>query len=174
MFDWDHAEEVLYAISKDHLTRFLGQQGRDDIYGLGFFCDLIEGVMLVANTRACHDSSFQESKNWSEKPNEALFRWDIGNWEYPAGLFPSDSEEQAEFDRVWKEVGVPVAYSDEDERTQRLLEALCGKVFKRLAEAGVLTPARGLEGLVVLGPDDEDKAILTKKKRLDPILKRRS
>jgi hypothetical protein len=169
MFDWEAAEQVLYAISKAQLTRFLGHVDCDDLYGLGYFCDPIEGVMLVANTRTSHDAGLLEFIGRFGPTDEETYRWDIGNWEYPAGLEVSSAEEQMEFDSAWQGLGRPIT-SAGDELDQERLEGLCIRVLTRLREDGAFSAARNLEGFVVLGPDDSDGDVLVKKRRLDQVL----
>jgi hypothetical protein len=59
-FDWPGAEEALNRLSKEQFARFLERVDRCDLYGLGFFCDPIEGVMPAANTRSFHAACFRE------------------------------------------------------------------------------------------------------------------
>lgn len=172
MFDWEAAEEVLYAISKEQVARFLGRGDCGDLYGIGFFCDPIEGVMLVANTRRYLSASLREYVEQIDATDEETLRWDIGNWEFPAGLALS-TEEQMEFDAAWERLGRPHEEHDED-RDQVALEELCARVLRRLCDEKVFSDAHSLEGLVVLGPDDPPGDVLVKKRRLDSILNRRS
>jgi hypothetical protein len=170
MFDWEAAEEVLYAISKEQVVRFLGGVNCDDLYGLGYFCDPIEGVMLAANTRRHLAASLREYAERFGPADEESFRWDIGNWEYPAGLAFS-AEEQMEFDAAWERLGRPISVS-EDDRDQEPLEELCIRVLGRLCGEGVFSAARQLEGFVVLGSDDSPEDVLVKKRHLDNVLNR--
>ena len=168
MFDREAAEHVPYAISKVRVTRFLGHEDCDDLDGLGYFRDPIEGVMLVANTRSSHDAGFREFIDRFGTADEETYRWDIGNRRYPGGLAVSSTEEQMEFDAAWAELGRPISGAV-DEVDQGRLEGLCIRVLKRLRDDGVFSAARNLEGLVVLGPDDSSVDVLVKKRRLDRI-----
>lgn len=171
-FNWAEAEEALYRISKDQFTGFLRRADTGDLYGLGFFCDPIEGVMPVANSRSFHDAGFRRYVEQGGTTDEETFRWDIGSWEFPAGLAAS-TEEQMEFDvrweRLWRRLGEP-----EDDRTPGLLEGLCIRVLRRLTGEGVFSEARDIEGFIVLGPDDRAEDVLKKKGRLDDRLGRPS
>jgi hypothetical protein len=169
MFDWEAAEHVLYTISKLQVMRFLGHADCDDLYGLGYFCDPIEGVMLVANTRSSHDAGLREFIERFGPTDEETYRWDIGNWEYPGGLAVSSTEEQMEFDAAWEALGRPTSGAG-DKPDQERLEGLCIRVLMRLRDDGVFSAARDLEGFVVLGPDDSDGDVLVKKRRLDEVL----
>jgi hypothetical protein len=169
-FDWADAEEALYRISKDQFTGFLRRTDRGDLYGLGFFCDPIEGVMPVANSRSFHDASFRQYVERGGTTDEGTFKWDIGNWEYPAGL-ASSTEEQMEFNARWEGFRGLLSQSDDD-RTQEMLEDHCIRVLRRLCDEGVFSDARDIEGLIVLGPDDRAEDVLAKKGRLDGILDR--
>ena len=94
------------------------------------------------------------------------FRWEIGNWEYPAGLFPSASLEQREYAMDWQEFEqsmAELALPDHQER----LELLALKVLKRLIDEGVFSQATSLKGYTILGPDDTQALLLKKKSRVD-------
>jgi hypothetical protein len=91
-FDWAGAEEALNRLSKEQFARFLERVDRCDLYGLGFFCDPIEGVMPAANTRSFHAACFREYVEGGGRTDEETFRWDTGNWQYPAGLASSTEE----------------------------------------------------------------------------------
>jgi hypothetical protein len=170
MFDWKAAEEILYAISKEQVARFLGRIDCDDLYGLGYFCDLNEGVMLVAGTRRHLTASLREHVERFGPTDEETFRWDVGNWEYPAGLALS-TEEQMEYDAAWERIGRPLAETGDD-RDPGHLEDLCVRVLRRLCNEGAFAAARRLEGFMVLGPDDSPEAVLLKKRHLDMVLER--
>jgi hypothetical protein len=169
MFDREAAERVLYTISKVQFTRFLSHVDCDDLYGLGYFCDPLEGVMLVANTRSSHDAGLREFIERFGPTDEEAYRWDIGNWKYPGGLAVSSTEEQMEFDAAWEGLGRPISGAG-DEDDQECLEVLCIRVLTRLCDDGVFWAARNLEGFVVLGPDDSDLDVLVKKRHLDRVL----
>lgn len=169
MFDWKAAEEVLDVISKEQLVRFLDGVDCDDIYGLGYFCDLLEGVMLVANGRRSFAESLGECGWRSGSTDYEVFRWDIGNWEYPAGVALSSTEEQIQFDEAWENLGSPRS-GDDDDRDQKRLEELCIKVLRRLIDDNAFAAADHLEGFMILGPDDLPEDVLSKKKRLDALL----
>jgi hypothetical protein len=134
MFDWEAAEEILYAISKEQVARFLGRADPGDLYALGYFCDPIEGVMLVANTRRHLIASLREYMERFGPTDEETLRWDIGNWEYPAGL-ASSTEEQMKFDATWGKLGRPTLGSG-NARDQAALEDLCVRVLRRLCKEG--------------------------------------
>ena len=171
-FDWTEAEEALYRISKDQFTGFLRRADTGDVYGLGFFCDPIEGVMPVANTRSFHDAGFRQYVEQGGTTDEETFRWDIGNWEFPAGLAASTEEQigfDAQWERIWGRLGKPA-----DDRTSGLLEDLCIRVLRRLTGEGVFSEARNIEGFIVLGPDDRGEDVLKKKSMLDDLLGRPS
>jgi len=169
MFDWEATEHVRYTISKVQVTRFLGHADCDDLYGLGYFCDPIEGVMLVANTRPSHDAGFRACIERFGPADEETYRWDIGNWQYPGGLAVSSTEEQIGFDAAWAELGRPISGAG-DELDQERLEELGIRVLTRLRNDGVFLAAKNLKGFVVLGPDDSIVDVLVKKSRLDRIL----
>ncbi len=171
-FDWSEAEEALYRMSRDQFAGFLRRADRGDLYGLGFFCDPIEGVMPVANTRSFHDASFRRYVERGGTTDEETFRWDIGNWEFPAGLAAS-TEEQMEFDARW-ERSWRWHKEPDDDRTSSLLEDRCVKVLIRLKDEGVFAEARNIQGFIVLCPDDRGEDVLKKKSMLDDLLGRPS
>ena len=78
-------------------------------------------------------------------------KWDIGNWRFPGGLFPSDSSEQTEFDRSWAEATEAIGQT-----SQPQLEQICRDVLIEL-RATKGSPLKAMEGLIVMGPDDSAK-----------------
>jgi len=106
-------------------------------------------VYLVTNTFAYHDLTV------ADKPlaDKEFFKWDIGNWQYPGGLFPSASPEQREFDTTWETIWGQLAELTDDLSQQRL-EEMCVQVMGRLAQQGAFSGARKLAGIVVAGPYD--------------------
>jgi hypothetical protein len=169
MFDWTAAADTLYQISKKQLTDFFRSQGADDIYGIGFFSDVIEGVLLVANTEDYYLSSLRDFEaKWGATDRE-VFRWEIGNWQYPCGLFPSSSVQQDEFYYEWKKVRMQPGWFVSDE-TQLVLEGICRDVLARLHQEDAFSPARNLKGLTVVGHDDSPPDILRQKERMDVLL----
>src|SRR4051794_17933656 len=104
MFDWVAARETLYRISKKQVGQFLNGPDKSDVYGFGFYCDAYNGtVYVVANTEEYHVHSYGDFQARFGPAAPEVFRWDIGNWKYPGGLFPSSSAEQHDFDEAWKE-----------------------------------------------------------------------
>jgi hypothetical protein len=153
--DSDWLKKRLLALSKEQFLMFWEKTG-SDVYGVGFFCDALSGdVFLVANTRKYHNESFATSGLPAEREN--LFRWDIGNWEWPGGLFPSSSSEQRSFDESWAKARIGVTL------TQQLLEEICNAVLIELHDMQG-SPLTAVEGMIVLGPDDNDQTILEKAK----------
>ena len=73
-----------------------------DCYAVGFFCDAFSGSVLLARIR----------RNFTAKTfdpfrgiiNEERFRWEMGNWKYLAGLFPSSSPEQKAYEKAWADI----------------------------------------------------------------------
>jgi hypothetical protein len=151
--DSDWLKKRLLSLSKEQLLMFWEKTG-SDVYGVGFFCDAVNGVVfLVANTRKYHNESFATSGIPVER--ESLFRWDIGNWEWPGGLFPSSSSEQLSFDESWAKAIIGVTL------TQQCLEEICKAVLIELHDMPG-SPLTGVEGMIVLGPEDNDQTILQK------------
>ena len=169
MFDRTAAEECLHRISQPQIIRFLSGPDRGDVYGFGFFCDAHDGtVYLVANTERNHLNSLREFEERYGPTDPAVFQWDIGNWEYPGGLFPSSSAEQHQFEEAWREFQEPLSQM-QDGQSQGLLEEVCAVVLKRLLHEGTFSTALGLKGFTVLGFDDAQGSVLEKKKRFDSI-----
>ena len=166
MFDWAAAEELLYKISKEHVTKFLDGPVKDRVYGLGFFCDAFAGdVYVVADTI---ENKAGCSGNFTDI--EEQDKWDIGLWKYPGGLFPPVLDgEQWEFDNAWQQYRERIAEIEGDEK-QVLLEETCFRVLRRLILDGVFSTAPNVEGFNILGPDDPQSAVLEKKTRLDQRL----
>src|ERR1700733_8150913 len=125
MFEWAAAVDRLHCISKEQVVTFLAGPGRNDVYGLGFFCDAFNGsVYLVANTEQHHQSSLRDFEERFGETDHALFRWNVGNWKYPGGLFPSSSAEQQVFDTAWEEYEEPLSQIESEEK-QAMLEDVC-------------------------------------------------
>jgi len=169
MFDWATAENVLYNISKKQIAQFLDGPERDEVYGFGFFCDSYQGsVYLVANTEKYHLASLVDYEKRFSPANADIYKWDIGNWKYPGGLFPSSSSEQKSFDNTWKHYGRLLVQMLEEENQVRL-EEMCFKVLAKLNLSGDFLKVPSLKGLIILGPDDSEQIILKKKRKLDQL-----
>ncbi|MBP3956059.1 DUF4303 domain-containing protein [Gemmata sp. G18] len=170
MFDRVAAEDRLYCISKKQIAQFLNGVEQDNVYGFGFFCDGYDGtVLLVANTEQYHLSNFLEYEARFGATDSEFFRWDVGNWKYPAGLFSSSSTEQSEFEDAWKEHREPLSQT-ENEAKQEILEDICFKVLKRLVQERTFSGIPGVKGVTVLGPLALQESVLEKKKSLDRLL----
>lgn len=175
MIDWEAAEDALVTIARNQILAFQDEVDCSDLYGLGFFADLLEGLQLVANFRDHHESNLLAYQaEWG--PTDAdVYRWEIGNWQYPAGL---DVDNET-FDAVWEPFREPLmeavtaaesqAFED---RCVEHLENLCIRVLDRLESESVFAGLAALEGLTVLGHDDPAEVIIPKKQRLDWILHR--
>src|SRR5205823_2176245 len=112
------------------------EAGQNDVYGFGFFCDAYDGtILLVANTEQYHLSNLQDFEARVGPTDPEVYKWDIGNWKYPGGLFPSASAEQREFDEAWQEFQKPLSRIDHDEKQARL-EEVCVEVLRRLINEG--------------------------------------
>jgi Domain of unknown function (DUF4303) len=170
MFDWPAAVDRLHRISKEQVVRFLAGPDKDDVYGAGLFCDAYDGsVYLVANTERYYRTSLRDFKARFGQTDPEVFRWDIGNWKYPGGLFPSSSAEQQAFDTAWEEYREPLSQIESDDK-QGMLEDACVEVLMRLFKEGAFSTAPRLKGLMVLGPVVGQEDVLEKKKRLDSLL----
>jgi hypothetical protein len=149
--------DALLALSLPHIRLFIDKYG-SGFYGFGFFCDASNGlVYLVANSEEFHQESFNNMLSLMNTANEDQFKWDIGNWQFPAGLFPSASAEQRQFERGWVEIR-----NKSPELTQKDLEKCCKAVLMKLHGISD-SPLAGIEGLIVLGPDDSNNDIVTKR-----------
>jgi len=168
MFDWTAAAETLYSISKKQIAQFLRGSEKSDVYGFGFFCDPDGFVYLVANTEHYHMSSLRQYQARFGPTAPEVFRWDIGNWKYPGGLFPSSSAEQEAFDHAWQEYQQQLMQMD-NERKQEMLEDVCSEVLARLVQEGSLSGIPSLKGFTIQGPDDPQETVLEKKKRFDNV-----
>jgi hypothetical protein len=51
-----------------------------------------------------------------------------------------------------------------------MLEDVCFNVLRRLVHEGMFSPAPGLKGFTILGPDDRQESVLERKKCLDSLL----
>lgn len=170
MFDWAAVEDGLHRISKKQVGQFLNRAEQDDVYGFGFFCDGYDrAVLLVANTEQYHQNSLRDFEARFGPTDPEVFRWDIGNWKYPAGLFPSSSVEQREFDTAWNEYQEPLSEIENDKK-QEILEDLCSGVLMKLFNEGAFSTASSLMCFTVLSPDDGQEIVLEKKKRFDGLL----
>jgi hypothetical protein len=144
MLDWAAAVDRLQRICKEQVVRFLAGQDSNDVYGVGLFCDAYDGsVYLGANTEQHHKSSLRDFEARFGQTDPEVFRWDIGNWKYPGGLFPSSSAEQRTFDGAWQEYREHLSQIENGSK-QRMLEAACVDVLRRLFKEGVFFTAPGL------------------------------
>jgi Uncharacterised protein family UPF0047 len=166
MFDWAAAEDRLHCIAKKHVGQFLNGAEQSDVYGFGFFCDAYNGTaLLVANTEQYYLSSLRDFEARFGPANAEVFKWDIGNWEYPAGLFPSSSAEQDEFEDAWKkEYQEPLSQIENDDK-QSMLEEVCFKVLRRLIQARVFSAVPSVKGVTILGPTALKENVLEKRRR---------
>jgi hypothetical protein len=98
-----------------------------------------------------------------------VFRWDIGNWKYPGGLFTPSSAEQQAFDTAWDEYREPLSRIESDDK-QGMLEDACVEVLVRLFKEGAFSTAPCLNGFTVLGPNAGQEDVLENKKRLDSLV----
>ena len=160
MLDWSAAKETLYRISKKHLRQFLAGQVVKEFYGFGFFCDAYQGsVYLVANSLEYHHRTFKDFITQYGTTDEQTFKWDIGNWEFPGGLFRSSSPEQMEFDSAWNPIRQSLEQMDGDGK-QDVLEDVCIGVLERLIQEDTFSPAVDVQGFIVLGPDDRSEVVM--------------
>jgi hypothetical protein len=169
MFDWTAAENLLFHISTRQVAQFLAGPDKDDVYGFGFFCDALTGVCFVANTEPFHLASLRDFESRFGPTEPEIFRWEIGNWKYPAGLFPSSNPEQREFDDGWRENRKTLAAIAEN-ATQTMLEKVCVNVLRRLTQDGAFSAAPGIKGFMVPSPDDPREVVMAKKKLLDTLI----
>ena len=160
--------KTLYVHAKEQFGLLFHGAEKDDVYGVGFFCDISVGdALCVANTEQYYQSSLRAFEAQFGAANADQFRWDIGNWKYPAGL-PSVSSEDFHADwRPYQESLRELA----DDQAQQKLEQMCGSVLERLCDEGIFSGARGLEGFNILGPDDPANVVLAKRQRLQSLLR---
>ena len=169
MFDWAAAANCLHRVAKTQVGRFLDCPEVAGVYGVGFFCDAYDGsVYLVANTEEYHQSHLREFQARFGPTDPEVFRWDIGNWKHPGGLFPSSAAAQVEFDAAWEEYRGPLS-GMEDDKKQAKIEEVCGAVLALLLKEGAFSTASGLKGFTVLGPDDRHEGVLGKRLLLDRL-----
>jgi hypothetical protein len=144
MFDWAVATDTLYRLSKTQIGKFFNGPEVEDVYGVGFFCDAYSGsVYLVANTEQSHQSTLCDFQARFGPTDPEVFKWDIGNWKYPGGLFPSSASEQVEFDTGWEEYREPLSKL-EDEKKQDKIEKVCINVLSILFKEGAFSTALSL------------------------------
>lgn len=171
--NWIEAEETLLLLARRQLATFRQSDEREDVYGFGFFCDSYQGsVCLVANTNSFHHRAFQEyiaefgSREGHE--DETTFRWDIGNWKYPAGLVADGFNAGWEkFETALKDATFAGAGDDQD---QERLERMAATILACLVEEGAFAHACTLEGFIILGPDDPRQSVLVKKSKFDNLV----
>ena len=172
MLDWSAARETLHKISKKHLHQFFVEQAAEEVYGFGFFCDAFQGsVYLVANSLGFHQRKLKDFISQFGPTDEQTFKWEIGNWQFPGGLFRSSSPEQIEFDSAWNPVRQSLEQMDGNGK-QDVLEEVCIGVLERLIQEDTFSPAVDVQGFIVLGPDDRSEVVMVKKHRLDARLRR--
>lgn len=171
--NWIEAKETLLVLARLQLATFLESEEREDVYGIGFFCDSYQGsVCLVANTNSFHSRKFHEYiaefGSGEGHEDETTFRWDIGNWKYPAGLVPDAFNAGWEkFEAALKDATFAGAGDDQD---QERLESLAAAILACLVDEGAFAHAPALEGFNVLGPDDPQQSVLVKKSKFDTLV----
>jgi hypothetical protein len=171
MLDWLSVKGTLYIYMKKQFAALLGGPEKDEVYGVGFFCDSSVGdVLAVANTEAYYEKSLQRFEEQFGPTDADQFRWDIGGWKYPAGL-PWLGTLGGEFDAAWCPYRESLRQLEEEE-IQGQLEDACREVLGRLVDDGVFANAANLRGFAILGPDDPGSAVLEKKEHLDYLLER--
>ena len=160
--DWAAAAETLYRAAREQFTRFLAGPVREQVYAVGFFFDPVAGdVYPVANTMDHHLRSFKALVDEYGPTDQQEYLWNSGNWEYPAGLFPSASQEFKVYDDAWaphREAVQAVSVEADDAGIARLdsdLRRLCVGVLRRLAADGYFAGCPHLMGYVVQSPFDE-------------------
>ena len=191
MLDWAGATNLLYRITKQQILRFIEEHETAEVCGLGFYCDSLYGcVHLVADTEEQWRITLRDHKvSVANASPEAIrdypdlyqmspevLRWDIGNWKYPAGLFPSASPDQRGFDTGWQpqqelldSIGKEKS-SEVVEEYQGILIDVCSRTLIRLFNERNLSALHGLEGFTVMGPDDPREAGFERKKHFDCLI----
>ncbi len=167
MFHWTAAADKLCRISTFQIHKFLKGPDVHDLYGIGYFCNACDGsVHLVANTEIYHQNSLRDFQTRFGPTDSEVFRWDIGNWKYPGGLFPSSSPEQVEFDSGWEAVRESLTQMKDDKKQDKL-EDFCESVLSIIFKERAVSTIPTLKGFIVLGPDDRQQDVVDKVRLLD-------
>lgn len=169
--DWTAATDALTAAARDQFGRFLAGPAAGRVYAVGLFFDPDAGdVFPVANTIDHHLREYRAYIEAGNPRDEPAFLWDSGQWEFPVGLFPSDSAAFLAFDRAWGPHREAVAGSDEPDRAERFAAA-CVEALRRLAAEGVFEPIENLMGFVVQSPADRPDEFAANQERVTAAVK---
>lgn len=160
--DWLAAEAALTSAARSQFAKFLAGSVAPRVYAVGFFFDADSGdVYPVANTMDHHSREFRSRVKDVGDADEQTFLWDSGQWEFPVGLFPSDSAEFLKFDEAWAAHREAIA-GDTDATRGKRLELICIASLRQLAGEKVFAPAVNLMGYMVQCPDDPEESLVMK------------
>ena len=165
-FDWQAARSALLQVSALEISDFLQSDRAVGVYGIGYFCHNSYGnVLLVANTDEYHDKSYREFVQRWGPYEEDHYRWEIGNWCFPAGIAskgPGQVSEQYSSGWAPYEKVIDGAMGDDDSPGLRLRD-FCVETLRQLIRDGVFQDSIPHLGFTVMDVDDPDeRGFLTK------------
>jgi hypothetical protein len=176
-FPWHDAKQTLLRISQSEIQSFLQTARSRNIYGIGYFCHNSYGdVLLVANTTDYHKDSFRRYVERFGPCDEDDFRWDIGNWQYPAGIATGPGQQSFDYQSSWEPFRRAIDQTTTDETVDHrgaLLRNLCLDVLQSLITKGIFDRYLPNLGFTVMDVDDPGTAGLETKKSFDSFVSNR-
>jgi hypothetical protein len=164
--DWAAATDALTAAAKEQFTRFLAGPAATRVYAVGLFYDPDAGdAYPIANTVEHHLREYKAHVSAGNPADELPFLWDSGRWEFPAGLFPTDSPEFLAFDQAWGPFRDEIAASVDPHRSRCFAEASI-EALRRLKAEGVFAPATNVMGYVAQSSADAPEEIVANQERV--------
>ena len=176
-FPWHDAKQTLLRISRAELQSFFQSDRSQDVYGVGFFCHNSYGdVLLVANTADYHRASFQGYVEQFGICNEIEYKWNIGNWQYPAGIAAGPNQQSPEYSRSWapyQKIIDEMTMSEAVDHAGDQLRNLCCEVLQSLISEGLFDARLPHLGFTVMDVDDPDSVGPETMKRFDEYARNR-
>jgi hypothetical protein len=164
-FDWGTAKSTLLRISALEIAEFLRSDRFDGVYGFGYFCHNSYGsVLLTANTTDHHEQSYHDFVSKFGRYDKDHFKWDIGNWKYPAGIGQGPGQQSDQYQRGWRPFAGAIDAAMASEASPGLeLRGFCIAVLRQLLHDGVFQKRTQSLGFTVMDVDDrEEEGYLTK------------
>ena len=161
-FPWHDAKQTLLRISQPEIRTFLQSDRSRGLYGIGYFCHNSYGdVLIVANTTDFHRDSFRGYVEEFGPCHEDEFKWDIGNWQYPAGIANGPGQQSPDYQSSWepfrKTIDQPTVNGAVDHPGAQLRN-LCCDVLQSLITKGIFDAYLPNLGFTVMDVDDPGTA----------------
>jgi hypothetical protein len=174
IFDWQTAKETLLSISFSEIEAFLASPRTRHVYGIGYFCHNSYGhVLLVANSTDYHERAFRDFCQKYGLCDEDEFKWQIGNWEYPAGIAEGCGQQSKQYTEGWRPYREKIEAAltaDIDNHPGGFLREACSEVLRKLIRNGAFRSASQPLGFTVMDVDDLSCQGLRTKLEFDTFL----